>query len=118
MKHIVIARIARVDYMVTIEAETASAAERVILDKGICGRHEYAVEACMAFDSKTIKTDTFIAHALNAETVSVHEINELIEKRNDVIKSKDENEDAIREIEKKMKELASELKARKAIFAA
>lgn len=116
--YIVIARVAKNHYMVNITAETECAAEHAILDMGICGRHEYGVEHCMAFDFKSMKTDTFIGHALLSTTVSVEEITRIINTRNEEIAAKDAAEDRIREIEKQMKELEKELAAAKKIIAA
>lgn len=115
---VVIARIAKNHYMVNIMAETECAAEHAILDMGICGRHEYSVEHCMAFDFKSMKTDTFIGHALISATVSLEEITRIIDTRNEEIATKDAAEDRIREIEKQMKELERELEAAKKIVAA
>lgn len=116
--YIVIARIAKTHYMVNVMAETECAAEHAILDMGICGRHEYSVEHCMAFDYKSMKTDTFIGHALLSTTVSLEEITRIINTRNEEITAKDAAEDRIREIEKQMKELEKELEAAKKIVAA
>lgn len=115
---IVIARIADTDYIVTLKAESLSAAEHAILDMGICGRHEYGVDSCMAFDANGMKTDTFTAYALSATTVSLAELSGIICARNAEIAAKDAAEDRIREIEKQIKELAKELEDAKKILAA
>lgn len=116
--YIAIARIADTEYMVTLKAESLYSAEHAILDMGICGRHEYGVDSCMAFDADSMKTDTFIVYALSAATISLAELSGIICTRNAEIAAKDAAEDRIREIEKQMKELAKELEAAKRIIAA
>lgn len=116
--YIVIARIADTDYMTTVKAESLYSAEHAILDTGFCGRHEYCIDACMAYDENTMKTDTFIAHALSSCPVSHYELSGIICARNVYIQDRDAAEDRIRAIEKQMKELAKELEEAKRILAA
>lgn len=108
--HIVIALIAGTYYMTNLKAESVSAAEHAILDKGICGRHEYTVDACMAFDEKTIKTDAFVGCATSSIAISCNDLVEIIERRNNLIRARDAAEDRVHEIEKQMKALAAEMK--------
>ena len=116
--YIVIVQIAKAHYMVNVMAESECTAEHALLDMGICGKHEYSVEHCMAFDFKSMKTDTFIGHAVLCTTVSFEEITHIINARNEEIATKDAAENRIREIEKQMKELEKELEAAKKILAA
>lgn len=118
MKYIVIATVANDKYMVNIEAHSLASAEHMVLDLGICGRHEYGVNGATAFDARGMKTDTFIAMAMTADTVSMKEFSEIVDARNAWIKAKDEAEDRICEIEKQMEKLNEELKAAKRILAA
>lgn len=117
-RYIVIAGINGKDYMVNVPATSLLNAEHIVMDRGICGRHEYTVEGCMAFGIKEMKTDCFIGMALNAKTVSLTELFEIIEKRNAQIKEKDKTEDRIKEIEKQMAQLTAELEEAKKILAA
>ena len=118
MKYMVIAKVRNSWYMTKVEASNQCGAEHFILDMGICGHHEYGVEAATAYDAKAMKTDSFIGMALSANPVSLVELAEIIEANNARIKAKDEAEDRIREIEKQMKTLAEELEAAKRILAA
>lgn len=118
MKYIVIATVKNDRYMVNIEAHSLASAEHMVLDLGICGRHEYGIEGATAFDAKGMKTDTFIAMAMNADTISMEELCKIVDARNARIKAKDEAEDKIREIEKQMKKLNEELEAAKKVLAA
>ena len=118
MKYIVIATVANDRYMVNIEASSLTRAEHMVLELGICGRHEYGVNGATAFDAKGMKTDTFIAMATTADTVSMEELKTIVDAQNAWIKAKDDAEDKIREIEKQMKQLTEELEAAKRILAA
>ena len=118
MKYIVIASVANDKYMVNIEAHSLSSAEHMILDLGICGRHEYGVEGATAFDAKGMKTDTFVGMAMTAETISMEELCKIVDAQNARIKAKDEAEDKIHEIEKQMKKLSEELEEARRILAA
>ena len=118
MKYIVIATVANDKYMVNIEANSLSSAEHMVMDLGICGRHEYGVAGATAFDAKGMKTDTFIGMAMTADTVSMKEFEKIVDAQNFKIKAKDEAEDKIRAIEKQMKQLAEELETAKRILAA
>lgn len=114
--HIVITVINNAYYMTNLQAESMSAAEHAILDKGICGKHEYAIVSCMAFDAESMRTETFIACALTSTSISFNDLMGIIEKRNSEIRAKDAAENRIHEIEKQMKALAAELEAAKAIL--
>lgn len=122
----IIARVAGKDYLSKVSAETELSAEHMILDAGICGKHEYGCDACMAYDANTMKTDAFIGAALHAEPVSLCELMEKIEKNNARIKAKDDAENAyilkqkmVEEIRRQMEIAEKELiEAKKAFEAA
>lgn len=118
MKYMVIASVANSKYLVNIEAHSLSSAEHMILDLGICGRHEYGVEGATAFDAKGMKTDTFIGMAMAAETISMEELCKIVDAQNARIKAKDEAENRVHEIEKQMKRLSEELEAARKVLAA
>ena len=114
--YMVIAVVNGVSYLVNIEAESLYQAEHKILDLSVCGKHTYGVTACTAFDAETMKTDTFVFFALYAKTISVDELFDIIDKRNEEIARKDEAEDRIKEIEDTMGELQKELEDMKKIL--
>ena len=122
----IIARVKEMDYLTKVSAETALSAEHMILDAGICGKHEFGCDACMAYDANAMKTDAFIGAALHAEPVSLCELMEKIEKNNDRIKAKDDAENAyilkqkmVEEIRRQMEIAEKELiEAKKAFEAA
>ena len=118
MKYFVIATVASNQYLVNIESHSLSSAEHMILDLGICGRHEYGVEGATAFDAKGMKTDTFIGMAMAAESTSMEELCRIVDAQNARIKAKDEAEAKIHEIEKQMKKLSEELETAKKVLAA
>lgn len=119
----IIARVAGKDYLSKVSAETVLSAEHMILDAGICGKHEYGCDACMAYGANAMKTDTFIGAALHAEPVSLCD---LMEKNNARIKAKDDAENAyilkqkmVEEIRRQMEIAEKELiEAKKAFEAA
>ena len=105
-KYMVIARVNGVDYLTRIEADSNLQAEHIILDEGICGRHEYGVEACTAYSSVDMKTDFFITSALNADRmVAPDTLFDIIDKNNDRIRRADQREKASDEIEKLKKRI-------------
>lgn len=108
-RYMVIATINGKDFMCSVDATSAYAAEHVILDLGICGKHKYGVEACMAFDKDSVKTDTFIGAMLSANTVSWAEIVDIIDERNAEIHASDEAEARIAEIDKLVEEHKKEI---------
>jgi hypothetical protein len=118
MKYMVIASVDTKEYLVSIEASSLINAEHLILDLGICGRHEYGVEGATAFDAKGMKTDTFISWAMRAETISMEELARIVEARNARIRAQDEAENRIHEIEEQMKRLSEELEAARKVLAA
>ena len=108
-RYMVIATINGKDFMCSVDATSAYAAEHMILDLGICGKHKYGVEACMAYDAEAAKTDTFIGAMLSANTVSWAEIVDIIDERNAEIHASDEAETRIAEIDKLIKEHEKEI---------
>ena len=117
-KYMVVAKVAGKNWMVGVDANSVCAAEHMILDAGVCGRHEYAVEAAQAFGSDDMKTDYFVTCALLANTTSFDEIMKLINERNKQIVAKDEAEDLIRNNEKQIEILMKQIEeARKVLNA-
>ena len=114
----IIAKVNGVEYLTKVSTESEYSAEHRILDMGICGKHEYGVEACMAYTTKAMKTDTFIVNAINAEPIALEDLARIISWRNKEIEKKDEAESRIHEIEKQMKALQSELASARAILKA
>ena len=105
----VIARVDGSDYLTNVEAPSAYSAEHYIIDKGICGLHDYGVENCMAYDAEAMKTDTFIFFAMDAEPITYAKLVSKILQRNEVIQMRDEAEKRTKEIKKQIKELNEEL---------
>lgn len=97
-------------YFTKVFAKSALGAEHKILDMGICGRHEYGVQSCIAFDESGMKTDTAVAMLFNSELININELAQIIEARNKAIKASDEAEDRVDEIKKELKRLQAELK--------
>ena len=91
-------------------------AEHKILDLGICGKHDYSVECCMAYDYDAMSTETFRVHALNCMTMSIEGLTRVIIERNAEIKKKDDAEKRITEIEKQIERLKAELEENKKIL--
>lgn len=114
--YMIIARIKGVDYLSKVEAESEISAEHKILDAGICGEHDYSVEACMAYDYDAMQTETFRAHALNCFPMSIEGLTGVIMERNAEIKKKDDAEKRITEIEKQIERLKAELEENKKIL--
>lgn len=116
MKFIVIARVADKEYLTKVEAQTLLAAEHIILNEGVCTRFGYGVDAAMAYDTKSMKTDCFIGSALSAEPISHIDLVDIIHRHNENLKEKVAAADNIERIEKQMKQLAEELEAAKKIL--
>lgn len=115
----IIARVKGVQYITKVSADTACMAEHMALDAGICGKHEYGCDACMAYDEKAMKTDTFIGAALCAEPVSLNELMQKIEQNNSRIKAKDAAEEEYNIQQKRVDEIKKQLdEAEKALIAA
>ena len=107
--YFVIAEVNNKSYIIKINAERLGGAERKILDLGYCGKHTYGVTAAIAFDSKGMKTDTFIGLALSAETVSYEDFVCIVAARNDEIMKADAKEKRIEELKKQIKSMSDEL---------
>ena len=115
----IIARVKGVQYITKVIADTACMAEHMALDAGICGKHEYGCDACMAYDVKAMRTDTFIGAALNAEPVSMEELIQRIEQNNSRIRAKDAAEEEYNIQQKRFEEIKKQLEeAEKALIAA
>lgn len=109
MKYMIIAKVDGRDYLTNVEANSMSAAEHIILDHGICGKHEYGVDAAQAFDAKAMKTDCFIACAMIAEPISMLDLFGVIERHNENIREKDAAEEIIRKNEKLLAEMKAKM---------
>lgn len=105
--YMVIASVNGVGYLTRLVANSLSAAEHQILDAGICGRHEYGVESCMAFNHDTMMTECFINSALNVERmVDLDTLLDIIDKNNDRIRRADQRETARDEVDRLKKRIA------------
>ena len=107
--YLVIAQVNDIDYLVKVMAGSLNEAEHLILDKGYTGKHTYGVTASMAFDKQSMRTDTFICSALDAEPVSFGEFIKIVAARNDEIRKSDEKENRINELKKNIKVMSEEL---------
>lgn len=116
--YMIIATVNGTDYLTKVNAESESGAEHTILDLSVCGKHTYCVTACIAYDDKAMKYDTFRYSALAAEPISFEALKEIIAARKAEILEKDAAERRINEIEQSMKELQKELEQAKAILSA
>lgn len=117
-KFMVIARVNGCDYLTKVAAHNAYGAEHKIIDIGVCGKHEYGVENCMAYDLEAMKIDTFRHNAINAEPIAYDELVNIINERNAEITRKDCAENRMREIEKQMKLLQEEYNKAQEIYTA
>ncbi|MBR6532974.1 MAG: hypothetical protein IKT44_00900 [Clostridia bacterium] len=114
--YMVIAYVNGVNYMTKVEATSEYNAEHIILDIGICGKHGYGVDGCMAYGREAMKTETFIASALNAKPISLEALTVKIEARNEEIRKRDNAEKEIERIQKQIKELEKQLEENKKIL--
>lgn len=114
--YIIITNVGGVNYMTKVEASSEYHAEHKILDLGICGKHEYSVDGCMAYGYEAIKTETFASYALNAEPISLDALKVKIEVRNAEIRQRDYAEKRITEIEKQIERLKAELEENKKLI--
>lgn len=108
-KYIVIAMVNGITYLTKVLAESTGGAEHKVLDLGYCGKHEYGVEGCTAYDSALMKTDVFRYEALEAEPIELDRLKQIIEKRNEWIKQKDASEIRLQNLEKEIRELSLRL---------
>ena len=70
----------------------------------------------MAYNFDAMKTETFIGHALNAETVSLSELKSIIAERNAELTMKEQAEREIERIEKEIERLSERLAENKKIL--
>lgn len=120
-KFYIIARVNGTEYLTKIEAETACQAEHIALDRGIYNAGEYGCDACMAYDAKAMKTDTFIGAAMWAEPISVDGLMQKIDENNARLTAKAARlesirvkEAAIKAAEESIKSLREQIEAAKA----
>ena len=114
--YLVIVKVKGVDYLVNVTADGLLDAEHTFLDMGVCGKHCYSVQSSHAFDTKTMKSTTFIMSAISCTTVSFVEISDIIRKRNTEILDADKAEEDISAIKNKIKLLQAELEKAQQIF--
>lgn len=104
--YMIIARVNGIDYLTRCEANNFYEAEHIILDVGTCGRHEYGVENCTAYDRDTMKSSCFIMDALKADRmVDLDTLLDIIDKNNDRIRRADQRENTRDEVEKLKKRI-------------
>ena len=113
-KYLVIAMVNGITYLTKVLAESTGGAEHKVLDLGYCGKHEYGVEGCTAYDSALMKTDCFRYEALEAEPIELDRLKIIIEKRNECIRQRDAAEDRLCDIEKELRQLTERIELMKA----
>ena len=89
-------------------ADSNSAAEHMILNLGISGKHHYGVEACCAYDVDACKTDCFIGALIHSEPIKFDDLAVLIEDANERIAYEDMMEKDI----EKQRALIADIKRR------
>lgn len=107
----VIAEINGTSYATKLNARNAAHAEHQIIDMGYCGKHEYGVEGCCAYDTDAMRTEAFASAMYFAEPVSVVELGQIIEERNAEIKLNEMAAARKDEINKQIKALRSQIAA-------
>ena len=103
----VIARVDGHDYLTKVEASSASGAEHAVLRLGMDVRHRYTVQASQAFGREEAKTYCFVDMAMASTPVDFPELERIIDRVNRVAKAQVEADEAQKDIERLMKELAS-----------
>ena len=64
-------------YLVSVEAQSAGGAEHVVLDyQG----YNSGIWGALAFDNKTVKTDTFVGAMMHCETISLNDLFDMVDK--------------------------------------
>lgn len=105
-------------YQVSVKAYSLAGAEHKILDLGIYDTTtcKYTVDNALSFDGDGVKTDTFAGMTLKAQTVSLFElenivngINENAKKRAEMIAEKVEIENEIARLQARLGELTLDL---------
>lgn len=109
MKYMVIAKVAGVEYLTKVESDSMTGAECKIMSRGICGKYEYGVDAALAFDAKTMKTDTFIGAALCATPIDFLDLMDIIERHNENIKEKEAAKELIQKHEKTLADMKAKM---------
>ena len=109
----VVARVSGKTYLVKVDAETMGGAESQVLSKAVCGIDEYGIEAAQAFDAKSMKTDTFIWMALEAEPITMKDFDILVEKRNEEVLARKAAYEKLWEREKELRDLTDRVEQAK-----
>lgn len=109
--YIVFTEIKGASYSVSVKAYSPAGAEHKILDLGIydSGTHEYTVNNALAFDSDSMKTDSFIGMALNAQTISYDELKNIVDAINKRTKRLIEIEKEIERVDAQIAELEKQI---------
>lgn len=119
MTYMVIAYVDGRSYLTRITADSALRAEHTILDAGIYGQYgDYGVNSAHAFDSETMRTDTFIGEALTAQPISLEALDEIIVARNKAIHEQDGARDTIARKKKELDGLRVKMAAAEGEIAA
>ena len=119
MEHfMVIAKVNGVEYLTNVTADSAYGAEHAVLDLGICGKHDYTVTACMAFDVKAMQFETFRCSAITAVPISFDDLRIVIDNRNAEIQQKDYAEERIMILTRQLEETQKALEHAKKLFEA
>lgn len=90
MMYMVIAAVGSVKYLTAVSAESACAAEHVLLDEGIAvpapaPMGTYTCQAALAFNRDDIRTEFFADEALDAQPIGLMDLIDLIQRLNRIV---------------------------------
>lgn len=98
-------------YSVSVKAYSLAGAEHKILDLGMYDKttYKYTVDNALAFDSDSMKTDSFIGMTLKAQTISFPELENIVNGINETAKKRAEMIAEKARIEKEIANLKAQL---------
>jgi len=91
-------------YMVSVDADSACAAEHKILDKVY-----YGMQTALAFDSESVKTETFAGCAMSCDTISYDRLAGMSGDYLDTLKTVKAAEAEISEYERRIADLHNQI---------
>lgn len=103
------------EYMVSIDSQSALAAEHYFLDRSFIGKHCYSVNASQAFSMDELG-ETFLGCMRSSATVSEDEMIRIIEERNDNIRMIDHCEEKIEKAKKALEEAKAQANSAKILL--
>lgn len=107
--YMVVAKVNGTEYITKVRVGSLMQAEHNILDLGYVGKSHYGVDACTAYDSEMMKTDTFIGECLHAEPIDYNSLLTIISEYNEYIKREERKAAEIADIEKQISQLTERL---------